>query len=402
MTDRLRPARIATRVVFALNGFALGTWVVHIPVIEEDTGISHSTLGVLLLVMGAAAFTGMQITGPLADRFGHRVVVPAAAVLISASLVGPGLAGDVWTLGVALALFGLGNGSVDVAMNAHAVEVERETGRPIMSGFHAMFSVGGAAAAGLGALLLGLDVPASTTLPAAAAVCVVAALLVRPSLLPGVAAPERAEEEDTSSAPRSTAPARLVWLMGALAFALMLAEGVANDWAALHLRDVLGAPAGTAALAFGAFSVAMTAGRFTADAVTARVGPVAVVRWGAAIAALGLATAAASPWAALAIAGWGLFGVGLSGCVPQFFTAAGNLDARASGAVLARVVGLGYLGLLAGPAVIGALTAVVPLNVAFVLPIALCVVGAASAAILRPRREPVARAAETVHPGTET
>ncbi|WP_199438910.1 MFS transporter [Umezawaea beigongshangensis] len=400
MTDRLRPARTATRAVFALNGFALGMWVVHVPVIEEDTGISHSTLGVLLLVMGVAAFTGMQITGPLADRFGHRVVVPAAAVLISASLAGPGLAGGVWTLGVALALFGLGNGAVDVAMNAHAVEVERAAGRPIMSGFHAMFSVGGAAAAGLGAVLLGLDVPASTSLLAAAAVCVLAALLVRPFLLPGASAPQRAA--DTAPARRSTAPARLVWLMGALAFALMLAEGVANDWAALHLRDVLGAPAGTAALAFGAFSVTMTVGRFTADAVTARFGPVAVVRLGAAIAALGLATAAASPWTALAIAGWALFGVGLSGCVPQFFTAAGNLDARASGAVLARVVGLGYLGLLAGPAVIGALTTVVPLNVAFVLPIALCVVGAASAAVLRPRPELAARAEEAVRPGSET
>jgi MFS family permease len=131
----------------------------------------------------------------------------------------------------------------------------------------------------------------------------------------------------------------------------------------------------------------MTAGRFTADRVTALVGPVAVVRYGAALAGLGLTIAAASPWVVVAIVGWALFGVGLSGCVPQLFSAAGNLDTRASGALMAKVVGLGYLGLLAGPAVIGGLTHWIPLNVAFILPIVLCGVAAVGASVLTPRTE---------------
>ncbi|PWW63539.1 MFS transporter [Actinokineospora spheciospongiae] len=375
-----RAARAATWGFFGLNGFVLGAWVVHIPVVEHDTGISHSTLGALLLVFGGAAFAGMQVTGPLADRFGHRVVVPAAAALLCVAVLGPGLAGGPWALGAALVAFGLGNGALDVAMNAHAVEVERAYGRPVMSAFHAVFSIGGAAAAGLGALVLG-RVPTELTLGCVGAAGLLTAAVSARFLLPGRPAAEAAADTGGTT---TRAPRRLVWLLGGLAFALMLSEGVAYDWAAVHLRDVVDTPPGVAALAYGAFSVAMTVGRFTADAVAARFGAVRVVRYGAALAAVGLAGAALSPWVVPAIAGWAVFGVGLSGCVPQLFTAAGNLDPRSSGALLARVVGLGYLGLLAGPAVIGGLTHWVALNTAFALPVALCVVGAVGARVLRP------------------
>ncbi|OLR93809.1 MFS transporter [Actinokineospora bangkokensis] len=375
-----RAARVATWGYFGLNGFVLGMWVVHIPVIEHDTGISHATLGALLLVLGGSAFVGMQATGALTDRFGHRVVVPAAATLISLAIIGPGLARGPWTLAAALVVLGLGNGALDVAMNAHAVDVERAYGRPVMSAFHAVFSVGGALAAAVGALVLG-RVPVLPTLLAVAAVCLVAVVAFARALLPGD--PRRGDPDDTTPAERP--PTRLVWLLGGLAFALMLSEGVAYDWASVHLRDVLGTPPGTAALAYGAFSVAMTIGRFTADPVAGRFGAVWVVRWGAALAAVGLATAAAAPWPALAITGWAVFGIGLSGCVPQLFTAAGNLGSRSSAVLVARVVGMGYLGLLAGPASIGALTGLVPLNAAFALPVLLCAVGALGASVLRPR-----------------
>jgi MFS family permease len=384
-TPQPRAARVATWTFFAVNGFALGMWVVHIPVIERATGISHATLGALLLVLGGSAFTGMQVAGPLVDRFGHRIVLPAAGLLISVSLIGPGLARNWWTLAIALAFFGFGNGSIDVAMNAHAAAVERAYDRPIMSAFHAMFSIGGAGAAVVGAAVLGAGLAPSTSLTTCAIACAVAALIAGRFV---IATPTPAESAEEQQAVRQPAPTRLVWLLGALAFALFLAEGVANDWAALQLKDILGTSASTAALAYGAFSVTMTAGRFTADRVTQLVGPATVVRYGAALAALGLITASASPWVVLAIAGWAVFGLGLSGCVPQLFTAAGNLDTRASGALMAKVVGLGYLGLLAGPAVIGGLTHWMPLNVTFVLPIILCVIASCGASVLKSRAEP--------------
>ncbi|CAL9604444.1 Inner membrane protein YbjJ [Streptomyces sp. enrichment culture] len=395
MKRTLRLARLATFAYFGLNGFLMGMWVVHIPVVEDRAGVSHAVLGWLLLLLGGGAFAGMRLTGPLADRLGARVVVPLSAVLCSASLVLPGLAEGAWTLGAALLVFGFGNGCLDVAMNTHAVQVERGYRRPVMSAFHAVFSVGGVLAALVGARTLSWDWSAAATLAGMGAAGLLVAALAAPALLrpelpelpelPGPAGP--GEEAPRPSAGSGTGagrgtPAR-IWALAALALMLMLAEGVANDWSTLALQDVLGAPAATAALAYGAFATAMTVGRLLTDRVAARFGPVAIVRYGALLAAVGLSAVVVSPWIPLALAGWTVFGLGLSGCVPQLFSAAGHADPEAAGANVSRVAGLGYLGMLAGPAVIGPLTHLVPLNVAFLLPVALCAVAAGVAGILR-------------------
>ncbi|WP_439381627.1 MFS transporter [Amycolatopsis lexingtonensis] len=385
---RPRAARFATFMFFGLNGFGMGMWVVHIPNVERATGISHSTLGALLLVLGGAAFAGMQVSGPLVDRLGHRRLVPAAGVFLGLALCAPGFADSWWTLGLALALFGFGNGAIDVGMNAHAVVVERAYPRPIMAAFHAMWSIGGAIAAVIGAATLGAGVPTGVTLTATGALCVVLSLVSARFLMEPSEAPAAVSAEPEAVPARRRTPGRVVWLLGLLALALMLSEGVANDWAALHMEKVLGTSASTAAFAYGAFAVAMTTGRFLTDRVAAWAGPAAIVRYGAALAAVGLTIAAAAPWVPVSLVGWALFGLGLSGGVPQLFTAAGNLDTRASGALMARVVGLGYVGLLAGPAVIGGLTHWLPLNVTFALPVILCVLAALFAGVLSPEPEP--------------
>ncbi|MEU1801691.1 MFS transporter [Streptomyces sp. NPDC019937] len=379
MQRSLRAARLATFAYFALNGFLVGMWIVHIPGIEHRAGIGHAAFGWLLLLLGAGAFAAMQFAGPLTDRFGARVVVPLGAALCSATLILPGLATNAWTLGAALLALGVGNGCLDVSMNAHAVQVERGYGRPVMSAFHATFSLGGVLASLVGARTLGWGwSPAGTLAGAAALGLAVAAAssraLLRPTPVPAVDTP--------ATKPRYRTPRR-IWALAALALMIMLCEGVANDWSALHLRNVLDAPAATAALAYGAFATAMTAGRLLADRVAALVGPVAILRYGAAAAALGMTAAALSPWIPLALLGWTVFGAGLSGCVPQLFSAAGHTDQSTAGANVSRVAGLGYLGMLAGPAVIGPLTHLVPLNLTFFLPVAFCVVAACAAGILR-------------------
>ncbi|WP_405982366.1 MFS transporter [Streptomyces sp. NBC_00158] len=391
-STRLRKGRRATFACFALNGFLMGMWIVHIPVVRHHAGADHALLGWLLLLLGAGAFAGMRLAGPLTDRFGAQVTVPAGAALCALALVPPAWAADAPALGAALLLLGFGNGCLDVGMNAHAVQVERDYGRPVMSAFHAVFSVGGALAALTGSAALGLGLPAAATLGATALGGLLLALLAAPGLLDPDPAPDPAagpEPLPGPTGPRAGRPARRaaprVRMLAALAFLLMLCEGVAADWSALHLEDSLGAPAATAALAYGAFATAMTAGRFLADRVAARSGPVAVLRHGASLAAAGLALAVAAPGVPAALAGWTLFGAGLSGCVPQLFSAAGRADPAAAGSNVARVAGLGYLGMLAGPALIGPLTRLVPLGPALLLPVACCAFAALAAGALRPR-----------------
>ncbi|MFJ8902323.1 MFS transporter [Streptomyces sp. NPDC102370] len=394
MERSLLGARVATYVYFVLCGTLMGAWVVHIPAVEERVGISHATLGGLLVLLGLGAFAGMQVAGPLTDRLGARVVVPATAVLCGASLVLPGLAHDPWTLAGALLVFGACNGGLDVSMNAHAVHVEKAYGRPVMSGFHATFSVGGVVAALVAAGATSAGVSPVATMAAIGTVSIVIALVSVRALMP--AAPATGEDGSVAETQASPAVAGRsaggrVWLLAVLALMVMLCEGAANDWSALHLRDVLGASTSTAAFAYGTFAAAMTIGRLLGDRVVARFGSMAVLRHGALTAAVGITLVALGPWMWTAFAGWALFGLGLSGTVPQLFSAAGHADPAAAGANVSRVAGLGYVGMLAGPAVIGWLTHVVALNHTFILLTLLCVTTAVGAGVLRTKSDAVPR-----------
>lgn len=374
-----RPARVATFAFFTLNGFVMGMWIVHIPVIEQRAGVDHATFGLLLLLLGGGAFAGMQLAGPLTDRFGPHRVVPLSAFLGTTTVILPGLATSGPALGAALLALGFGNGCLDVSMNAHAVEVEHAYRRTIMSAFHAMWSVGGFTAALVGARTLTWGWAPATTFALTAGVTLAVAAAATPALLrPAPKVPAADQERQ-----RRKTPTR-IWALAGLSLLLMLCEGVANDWSVLHLSTILDAPPATAAFAYGAFAAAMTIGRLLTDRVVQRFGSVAIVRYGAAIAAVGLLTASLTPSIPLALVGWTLFGIGLSGSVPQLFSAAGHADREYAGANVSRVAGLGYLGMLAGPTVIGPLTHLMPLNLTFLLPVAFCLVAVGAAGILSP------------------
>lgn len=394
MNDPLRGARTATFVYFTLCGTLMGTWVVNIPAVEERVGITHATLGGLLVLLGLGAFIGMQVAGPLTDRLGARVVVPATGVLCGATLVLPGLARDPWTLAGALLVFGFCNGCLDVSMNAHAVHVEKAYGRPVMSAFHATFSVGGVLAALVGAATAAAGLSPAAGMAAMGTLGVAIALTSARALLP--TAPAAPPETGPAPVPERGRTGRRIWILAALALMVMLCEGAANDWSALHLKDVLGAPASTAAFAYGTFAATMTVGRLLADRLATRFGSLAILRYGAATAAVGITLVAVSPWIWTAFAGWALFGLGLSGCVPQLFSAAGHADPSAAGANVSRVAGLGYVGMLAGPAVIGWLTHLVALNHAFLLLTLMCASTAVAAGVLRTGSD---RTPEPAHSG---
>ena len=386
-STQLQRARIATFTFFTLNGFVLGLWVVNIPEIKDRTGTSTEELGYLILLFGGAALVGMQVVGRLIDRFGSGAVTVGACVALCALLVGPGLATTRWQLGLALIVLGLANGCVDVGQNSHASVVEQGYGRPIMSAFHAWFSLGGLVASIVGGVLIEHHVDLRWTLGLSGAVGIVVIVLVR-SLVLQHAVPETSHAEDGDE-PRGRAPwSSKVVLIAALAFALFLSEGVAYDWSTVHLHDSLGADKATAAWAFGAFSTAMTIVRLLADRVVGRIGPAAYVQVAALIGAAALAGAALSPEPWVAIVAWAVFGIGLAGCIPQFFSAAGRIDPANAGLYMARVTSAGYVGMLAGPAIIGILTRWMPLTVAFSVPIAGCLLaGLLSRQALAPEDE---------------
>lgn len=368
-------------------------WVAHIPVITERTGVTHDQLGGLLLLIGAAAFIAMQLCGPLIDRWGSTPTTIISGVLLSAAVIGPVVATSPATLAVALAGFGFANGGLDVSMNAQAVQVERAYGQPIMSAFHGCFSIGSLIGSIIVAVTLWLSVGVVLTVVIAALAGLVLLVVVAGGLVPRgypdrTAADVRATSDDDASPARWWTEVHLgrLALLALVAFALMLAEGTAYDWSALHVVETFGTREAVGAIAFGAFSAAMTIARFGIDRVAGALGPVAVVRYGALVGALGMTIAVTAPVAWVAIAGWTIFGLGLAGLIPQIFTAAGNLTTASSGRMISTVVGCGYLGMLSGPAVVGFLSARTGLPAALTVAIVALVLAAAAAGVVRPRR----------------
>jgi MFS family permease len=340
-----RRARLAVATLFFANGCGLGSWVPHIPDVKLWHGLSDAVLGLALLAIAAGAVAALPVAGALVARFGSRPVTRGAALLFCAALPLPLLAPDLPTLLAALALLGTGTGALDVAMNAHAVLVETRYGRPIMSSFHGLFSVGGLAGAALagGAMHAGLAPVAHLTI--AALVLGMAALAAWPALLPSAPA---AADGPLFVLPRG----RLIGL-GAIAVVSLMAEGAMGDWSAVYLRMDLGATAATAASGFAAFSLAMALGRLTGDRLVARFGRATVLACGALIGAatLGAALLAAKPFAA--VLGFVGMGLGLANVVPIVFGAAGRLPGLAPGIGIAAVSTAGYFGFVAGPPLIG-------------------------------------------------
>jgi MFS family permease len=370
-------------------GFVMATWLVSIPAVEARAGISHATLGLLLLVLGIGAIVAIQAAGFLNARFGSKSVVIAGFTLDVIAVNLPTHAPSVWTLGVALFVFGFGNATADVAMNDQAVAVERQYARPIMSAFHALWSVGGAAGALAGAATRSLGMGTGWSTGAGSVVgAILGGISVFGLLAHSEATAHRTKvHRDAAPVPRRTV-LRKVALFGTLALLLMLSEGVVADWGALHAVQHLRQTEAAAALAYGVFAIAMTLMRLTADRVAHRFGPVFVVRYGSLTGALGVVIVVLSPVYPLTLAGWAVFGLGLAGVVPQLFTAAGNIDPANPSVPLSRVFGLGYVGMLAGPATIGALAGWVGLNQAFLFPLLCCLTGVSLAGLVAPPRRP--------------
>lgn len=372
----LAPAVLATRLVFLAAGIGVSAWAPMVPYAKARLGLDDATLGLVLLAFGGGSMVSMPLVGFLTHRFGSRKVIVAGGLLTCLALPLLTLAPDALALAMALLYFGAALGAVDVAMNAHAVEVERRAGRPLMSGFHGLFSIGGLAGAAGMSLLLAAG--ASLTLAAGVVSMLLLAVVLTqwPSLL-----------DEVAGAARRAAfrmPRGLVLLLGVLCFISFLAEGSMLDWSAVLLRDFHGFPAASAGIGYAVFSVAMALGRLTGDRAVARFGPVLAVRAGACVAAAGFLFAALLAWPWAAPAGFVLVGLGAANIVPVMFGAAGRLPGASPGIAIATVTTLGYLGLLCGPALVGFAAHAIGLPLALAGVGAMLLLTAASAKVVRP------------------
>jgi hypothetical protein len=359
-------ARLATRLAFLVAGFGVSCWAPLVPFAKARLNVDDGVLGLLLLCVGLGSVISMIATGALSARFGSKPIIVAGGIGLAAVLPLLAIVDTPATLGIALLAFGACLGSLDVAMNIHAVDVERSEGRPLMSGFHALFSVGGFAGATFMTFLLSLRVGTFASTVLAAVLMIGATLLARPRLI---------ESNRTNDGPLFAMPRGVVLLLALLAAITFLVEGALLDWSALLLTGQGLVAAAQGGIGYMLFSIAMTAGRFGGDALTARIGDRSIMFWGGLIAIAGFAVLLTAPFAAMAMAGFLLIGLGASNVVPVLFRRAGSQRAMPSTLAVAAITTTGYAGHLAGPAGVGFIAKAVSLPGAFwILGALLCLV----------------------------
>lgn len=382
-----RRARFAVATYFLAGGTAVAVWGVHIPEVEQKLNIEHSVIGSIILLFGLGAFIAMQAMGWVIDHYGSKFVTVFGGFATGLALLLPAFAANVGTLAIGMFVLGASVGVLDVGMNASGVVVEERYGRSIFSSLHAMWSAGGILGALIGGFALAVQSPMWLTLTVTGATTAAVSLALTNSLIADRpdTQPKGARKVEGKLANRKVLG--LVLAVGLMACFAAIAEGSAVDWSALHLNTVLNATAAQAALGVGAFSTTMALARLLGDKLVDRFGRINVVRYGSLLASAGIATAAfASTWQ-VAVVGWGVLGIGVSGVIPQLFIAAGSVGEEShKGRNMAKVFGLTYFGIMAGPALIGFLTNWIPLNSALALGAILCLCVAAGASILKSKK----------------
>jgi MFS family permease len=377
ITELLTAARTeqrSTRLIFLVAGFAAAAWASLVPFAKARTGLDAGTLGLVLLCLGAGSIVSMPIAGALSTRYGCQIVLAASSVLLCAMLPLLAIVSSVSLLAIALFGFGVALGSTDCVVNVQAVIVERASGKPLMSGFHGFYSLGGIVGAAGTSVLLTLNASVLGTTLVAVIVMVIALLIAYPALLP---------YGSPAEGPAFAVPHGVVLFLGVLCFIAFLVEGSMLDWSAVFLTEQDGMRSSQSGFGFATFSLAMTLGRLTGDAAVASIGRRAIVGAGGLLSAGGIALAALVPSWQVALLGYALVGLGCSNIVPVLFTAVGRQTTMPLAVAIPAITALGYAGILAGPAGIGFIAHLSSLTVAFLLVAALMVAVAVSSRVLR-------------------
>ena len=346
--------RIATTAIFFSNGLGIGAWAASIPHFREKLHVDDGRLSLALLGVAFGAAIAMPIAGRCVARIGSGVQIRIASIVFALVLALVPLAQNLPELIACALVLGAANGFLDISINAHASDLEKDGARAIMSSFHASFSIGAAAGAALAALLaiamLRVDV-----LDVAAAL----SLAIAFGSWIWIGRGERSKAPSAFAFPRGAAvPLAIAALLG------MLCEGATSDWSGVYLATVVHTPARFVAVGYGAFSIAMVAGRLIGDRCVRAFGDRLMVRGGAMLATIGFATTALLPNTPVAVVAFACIGLGVANIVPILYSASGR---NGSASAIAMTATAGYVGFLTGPPIVGGLSTLTNLRVSFAL-----------------------------------
>ncbi len=357
----LRTPVVAVAAMFFLNGAFFGGWASRIPSIKESFGLSPDTLGLLLLLLAAGAIVSFPFAGAATDRYGAARVTWWLGILYAAALMLIAVAPEIWFLAVALFLFGVTHGAMDVAMNAWGAEVERRAKRPILSMLHAIFSLGAGTGAAFGVGVLKLDWSVTQHF------LIFAVLATLPCMALATIEWTSDKTAKMSGGKLFILPKGVLILVGIVAFCSAMGEGAMADWSAVFLVETVAASESQAAAGYAVFSVAMVLARLLGHRAIQRFGAFRTAQISGVTSLAGVLTAVFGFSVIPVLCGYALMGLGFALIMPLAFSKAANDPDQPSGTAIASVATLGYGGLLLGPPIIGFLAEYTSFETSFLL-----------------------------------
>jgi MFS family permease len=354
--------RIAVKIAFFVNGFIYASWISRLPRIQEIYHIDNGITGLVLLASSIGAVGAMPFTGWVIIKNGSRRITLFSAILYCAILPFISIMPGVVALVILFFAMGIVTGMLDVAMNAQAVMVEQQYKRPIMTSFHALFSIGMTLGAWSGALFVYLSTDLLLHFSAIVVASLIGVVWAAKNLIR-----DAPRSSTNTSNPLFRLPTSQLLNVGLIAFCCMLGEGAIGDWSVNYMKNITHAPKTLSPIGLSAFALAMTLGRIFGDRVRATIGDKKLITLGGIIATTGMSITLFFPFPYAAIIGFFLTGIGLSTIVPIAYSLAGNAKGLSSEVALAMVTTVGYSGFLLGPPVIGFLADWQTLRVALIL-----------------------------------
>jgi len=341
-----------------------------VPYVKDRLVLNEADLGFLLLLLGLGAIAMMPVSGILMNKIGSRKVIVASTFLVALSMPFLVIIPSFIGMAVVLFLFGCGIGTVDVAMNAHGVQVQNLYGRPIMSSLHGLFSVGGL----LGPLIIGFLMKSGLE-PLYAAIAIALLLIILAVSQYKYLFDSDFEKETINQFTQATEGKSLnknkfqwlngsILLLGFMCFSTFLSEGAMLDWSAVILRDLKDITPEFAGAGYAAFSIAMAVMRLLGDRIVSKLNSKTVVTGGGLVAVTGviLIIAGSLP---ISILGFILLGTGAANIVPIFFSEGGKIPGVSPTTSISAITTMGYAGQLAGPALLGYIAHLFSLQIAF-------------------------------------
>ncbi|CQH39515.1 MFS transporter [Yersinia frederiksenii] len=352
--------RVATRAIFFVAGFAMGLWASLVPYAQKRLNFDAGSLGMLLLCLGTGSLLAMLFSGKLIGRFGCKKIMLLGIALTCFFLPTLAFIDQFPLMALCLFFFGAGIGLVDVAVNVQGSMVEQSSDKPLMSGFHCLFSVGSIAGAGGGAILFTIGLMPLTVTFISIAVIVIITSVVLNDLIPF--GDHKEPSETVTTKPR---PNFRLYFMALMCMICFMAEGAVLDWGGVFLTNDRGLDVAHAGWGFAIFGGAMSVMRFTGDKVVSLLGRKHVLIISSIFAMVGYAIAVIFPDWRFTLLGFALVGVGAANIVPVLITLASQEKVMPVNMSVAMVATMGYFGVLGGPALIGFIAHLTDLYIAF-------------------------------------